>query len=939
MRRTLLLPTALLVCVFAGRPALAQTTGDIIGIVSDESAAALPGVTVTIRGANIVERSTQTGERGAYRIPALPPGLYEVTYAVAGFATLHRQGIKVSIGTTVEENVTLKLAQHAEEVTVTGGAPVIDTESNQVSTTYDKDWVRNAPIARFTFFDLINAAPGVTQSSNGSVGSTVFGSSTTENAYLVDGTDFTAPYTGQAWPYTNSDAIEEIEVLSLGAPAEYGNIQGAVFNVVTRQGTNAFHGDVNAYLQTQGLTSDNTKNAVLPDGTFADACPTDDVNLTATRCPYHRNEFHDFTALLSGPIVKDKLWFSVGFQYQQDRSSQPGTDPNFPGEQKGQRLDMKVTWQISPTQTLMASYHDDWYRLSGIYNASTALSSVTVEHGHNPAPNLSYTNVLSDKTTLEARVAGFYGFDHGDPLQQGAPRIATRYVNAATGQTTGGIAAWYDGTITKTGLSVKVSHYADRFLGGSHDFKFGIQLAQGGSDYVNGYNDYIYQYAGAYGQLYQYGRTQLPSHLGGQMKTAGVFVDDSYRLGRLTLNLGLRYDWSRAYFPSEPLLDKVGNPTGQSSPAIDNLYTWNVVSPRLGFTYKVNQEGKTVLKGHYGRYYSGIVTSAFERAGPANQPIYTFNGTYDAQGNPVNPVLLVDNLKVDPNMKDPYTDQYIGSLEQQLSQDLGLSLTYTHKHGQDYIGYEDVGGIYSPVTYIDNQGADATGQPIQLNQLQNNVNDRVFNLTNPPQMFTNYNGGAIQISKRMSHNWQGIASVVISKSTGRIGSSTQGPDQQQYSTPSQFNGNYFGTNPNDFVNTSGLLIEDRPVVFKTQFLYQFPKGFLVSVNYTFENGRPWARTLQNSVSSVVNIPFTTILAETLNGSRRLPNQNELAMRIQKDFGISKDVRLVAFLDALNLLNEDAYEALQSRTGTATNFGFPSNYVPPRRFMIGGKLRF
>src|SRR5271170_4926626 len=116
MRRALILLCILFPVGTA--PLRAQTTGDIIGIVSDESGGALPGVTV-------------------------------------------------SIGTTVEENVTLKVGQHTEEVTVVGGAPVIDTKSNQVSTTYDKDWVRNAPISRFTFFDIINEAPGVTQSSTG----------------------------------------------------------------------------------------------------------------------------------------------------------------------------------------------------------------------------------------------------------------------------------------------------------------------------------------------------------------------------------------------------------------------------------------------------------------------------------------------------------------------------------------------------------------------------------------------------------------------------------------------------------------------------------------------------------------------------------------------------------------------------------------------------
>src|SRR3990172_1190673 len=105
-------------------------------------------------------------------------------------------------------------------------------------------------------FDLIAAAPGVSQGTFGS-GSMVFGSGVVENSYQIDGTDLTSSFVGTAWPFPNTDAIQEVEVLTLGAPAEYGNVAGGVFNVVTRQGSDQFHGDLNFYLQTDGLTASN----------------------------------------------------------------------------------------------------------------------------------------------------------------------------------------------------------------------------------------------------------------------------------------------------------------------------------------------------------------------------------------------------------------------------------------------------------------------------------------------------------------------------------------------------------------------------------------------------------------------------------------------------------------------------------------------------------
>ena len=146
----------------------------------------------------------------------------------------------MSLGGTAEVNVQLKVSTQSETVTVVAESPVVDSTTTQVSTNYSREWVENAPVRRFTFFDLINAAPGVSPSTSTSSRSQSFGSATNENMYLLDGTDFTAPLTGAAWPWPNTDAIEEVQVLSLGAPADYGNLAGAVFNVVTRQGSNTF---------------------------------------------------------------------------------------------------------------------------------------------------------------------------------------------------------------------------------------------------------------------------------------------------------------------------------------------------------------------------------------------------------------------------------------------------------------------------------------------------------------------------------------------------------------------------------------------------------------------------------------------------------------------------------------------------------------------------
>ena len=145
-----------------------------------------------------------------------------------------------------------------------------------------------------------------------------------------------------------------------------------------------------------------------------------------------------------------------------------------------------------------------------------------------------------------------------------------------------------------------------------------------------GYNDYIY----TYGTEVAYGYTQLPFYSGGRMSGIGVFADDSYKLGsRTTLNLGLRFDTSKGYFAALPILDQAGQPTGQTSPAMDELFRWTNASPRLGVNFKLNKSGSSLLKAHYGRYYRGIVTGEFD-ADAIITARYVFSGLSHPVGCP-----------------------------------------------------------------------------------------------------------------------------------------------------------------------------------------------------------------------------------------------------------------------------------------------------------------
>jgi len=901
-----------------------RTTGTLVGTVTDESGAVLPGVTVALKGEAVVGTQTDvSGPQGVYRFAALPPGTYEVTFTLAGFSTLRRSGLRVPVGATVEDNVSLKLSQIAEEVTVSGESTVVDTTTNQISTNYDKEWVRNAPVPRFTFFDLINAAPGVNQAQTGDSRSTSLGSAGSENSYQLDGTDFTAPLTGAAWPWPNTDAIEEIEVLSVGAPAEYGNVQGAVFNVVTRQGSNTLHGDANFYFQSDGLTGSNTTQE--EDG----------------GAPYHRDKYNDATFQLSGPIIKDKLWFFASYQYQRDYQSPVGVPAEFPNKFAADRVFGKLNWQLSTNHKLQFAYHDDYYRIpcaDTICNALTAPSTIKVEHGHNPSPNVTYTGVLSPKTYIEARVSGFYGKDHGDPLQESEPRVKPRYLDLDTGEITGGIYSWYDGDIWKTAASAKISHFADDFLGGTHDFKFGFQANDGGADYLFGYNDYIRTYGSTPSYAYGY---LAPAHSAGNTRGIGVFFDDAFRINdRLTLNFGVRYDYAKAFFDSYDILDKDLNVIGQSAP-VDKLFSWNSVSPRIGFNWKVTKDGRTVLKSHWGRYYRGIITGEFDDSSPAAASIIAFSGEYDAAGNRIGEEVISTNadLRIDSGYKNPSTDQFVVSLERELAKDLGLNVTYINKRGKDFGGWLDVGATYTPVTLVDDNPEDplATGGSLTVYRRDSDAADSIFLLTNPNtdpfRLFTKVDAVTVQLQKVMADNWQATASFVYSNSRGRIGSSNSDP---LTSISSLAGRTQVGRDPNSFVNTDGKLVYDRPVTVKLQLVYMLPKGFLIGANYNYQQGKPWARLIQ--VPEELIDRSSQVLAEQL-GDRRVGSWNLLDLRVQKDFAFSDSARVSLFGDVLNAFNNGANDSIGSRLSTSESFGLRTDFVLPRRLMLGAKLTF
>jgi outer membrane receptor protein involved in Fe transport len=889
-----------------------RLTGTFRGTVKDEAGEVLPGVTVEMESPALIggKRSAVTTESGTFIFGALPPGRYSATFSLPNFQHQKRENIVISVGTTTTEDIILKSTPLEESVTVVGKSPVVDVTKSGTTTTYDQNLLQNLPKTRFTYIDIMYWAPGVSANeTGGEEWHSSYGSNYWSDNYLVDGVDTSFDYNGTTWVWNNPDIYQEGEVLAIGTPAEYGDFQGAVVNVVTKSGGNDFHGGLNAYVIPSSFVSNNVKGVGFPP----------DV----TQFPFSIEKSTDFSLEFSGPIKRDKIWFYSNFQSKRYSYSQLGTDPQYPTKSAYDRGFVKATMQLNKNNRLVFSYQHEISDLPDVITPYSPYDATAKEPGWYLVPNLMLTSILGPNTILDLKIGGWYAHDEWVPMDGNLDESG--HYDGATGIWSNGISAWDIAHGTKFQANASLSQFADNFIKGNHEFKAGVQYTKGGYGGVYSYSGGVFYYD--YGGYPYAAYFQNPYNYGATVNKLGVFVDDAWTItDRLTLDLGLRFDHQDGDIWDVDEIDVQRNPTGNKIKGINNVIAWNNWSPRIGLVYQLTSDKKTIFRANYGHYYEGLALRWFFRLAPSAQTIYAFEfdpetSEYDI---PMWTWIPTEGLAVDKNLKNSLCQQFSVGFTRELFADFSLELTYLYKTTKNFLSWSNANGQFEQVDYID----EYTGQTIKVWNQTNDPSENLLVLMNRPEFKQRYKGLIISVQKRMSHNWQLSSSFVISKAYGVSNSSqlTQG----------SFSGLQ---DPNDLINNTGwkgLLQSDRTYMFKIQGSYFFPHDFSISFSYWAQTGKPIARTIP---VVGMNQGAFSILAEPRGSKWRLDPWYNLDLRLEKRVRLPGRFSINIMADAFNVFNSHTMIDTLTTIGTAEGFMKPARIVPPRRLQLALQFLF
>jgi len=923
----------------------ASTTGTIQGRVADAQGAVLPGVTVSATSpAMLGQQTTVTSETGNYRFPAVPPGVYTVSYELASFNTLKREGVQISLGFTANLNVELTLATLQETVTVTGASPVIDTSATRIQQNFKVEELRSIPNGR-DMWALLAVTPAV-QMTRIDVGGNRAGTQTGYSAYglsgqvrvLIEGIN-TTEGTGGAGFYFDYSSIDEAFLGTTGQGAEMPN-PGVQSQFITKSGGNMFSGELYYDWYNNSLQSSNIPDAVIARGIRKGS------NEIST--------YYDRAINMGGPVVKDKLWWFGTYREQFNAVAQP----NFTGPLASLTSNTKLwnpigklTYQVNPKNKIIGYYQWGQKLMPNRLPYGTYIYTDAQQTNKQNSGSWVYkgewNSTINDKLYVEAR----YGeFGYYFPLSANGS-AGFHWRDAGLGVVEGTHQQWQLDRQRKQ-ITGAATYFLDTTNAGTHTFKFGGEQLfetgwEGYQERFGGNRDLVYNNGVSNQVTFAFPTATKVNSLDAReelfsiskLNVTGLFFTDTWNVGRLTMNLGARWDRYSGFLPEQQQLGGTNGPVTIPAQtfAQTNLYTWNGFAPRIGATYDFSGTGRSVLKANYGLFWHnpGVGLGGSANPNQASKTItYQWNDTngnrrFDTgeQGALLSNA-LAGAVRFDNGIKQPFTHEASLFFEQQLTDVLGVRAGYVFKTEDQLWGQWNRDRPASAYT------VPFTWRGPGLDGVLNSADDDVLNLlglpsaqaanfpvtswvSNIPDRQSRYDTAEFSFNKRYGNKWsaQGGAAYTWLNDfqTGVTGSSNQHPN-----APGQVKTSFWS------VKLTGS--------------YDAPLGIRISPVMRHQSGANFARVI--AVPSTAGNPFGLIIPglsyfATAANANRNDNIWVFDVRLDRTFNFGNRLKFRGFLDFFNITNSSAAETITTTTGA--NYLRPANILGPRTLRLGGRI--
>ncbi|GDX81027.1 hypothetical protein LBMAG42_28380 [Deltaproteobacteria bacterium] len=576
--------------------------GTVRGSVTDQDGLGIPGANVILTGPLISgQLITVSDDEGNYRFVDVPVGTHELQVLKTGFPSTKRK-VKVKLDEAAFVPIELKVG--AEEVIIEAPQAVLDTTRSSVSTEMSKESLDNLPVGR-SYQDAVNILPGVSgrvDTSSGGPGDgnpSVRGEGQYGNNYLLDGISTRDTATKTFGSNVNFDAIEDIQVYTDGAPAEFGQATGMTVNVVTKDGGDEHFGSAGYYF---GMDASAGKY-LIADLTTHEEVPTEKRDFMT----------HSLSLLAGGPVIKEKLWYLASVDLGTGETTYEGQDPDAPNLYQDGGGFAKFTWFVTPEAKIRYQFNGQIQHEDNYDTSSQFLPETQEEYASNDIGNQLQVTWLPAPTTV-LDIKGIYSVANLNVSPMSGDHVAAQVYDYDTGEYSGNASAFDSNVRTRAGFTFSVTQLASKALG-DHRIKAGVEAWQLAESRTLDYTGPGNEETGTGGMIgtsaegypctapdYDDCYTRQEFHEVGALTHKSIvlsayFQDDWQPVDFLTVNAGVRVDHEDLY-------------TSQGTKILEQ---W-MPAPRLGIAWDATRDSKTKVTLNAGQYYD-VNGSAFAEWG------------------------------------------------------------------------------------------------------------------------------------------------------------------------------------------------------------------------------------------------------------------------------------------------------------------------------------